>query len=102
MPDEYSIQDSSDHDLLIELRTEMRGVRDDIKRFNDDTKLQLGALQGKKLEKDEFSRFLIEDAKSNDDHERRLRFLERWFWTAWGAVTFVEFGIICYLSFFHH
>ena len=93
---------TSDHDLLIELRTEVRGMREDIKQFNDDTKERLGGLDARKLEKDEFGRFLIEDTKLNDDHERRIRFLERWFWAAWGAVTLIEFGIISYLTFFHH
>ena len=42
----------SDHDLLIELRTEMRGVRDDIKDLKDNTAGRL------------------------NDHEARLRQLE--------------------------
>ena len=49
----------TDHDLLIELRTEMRGVRGDIKDIKDGTASKL------------------------DDHEQRLRNLEtntnRWF-----------------------
>jgi hypothetical protein len=50
---------SQDHDLLVELRTEMRGVRDDIKEIKDGTAAQLL------------------------DHETRVRALEkqseRWF-----------------------
>jgi hypothetical protein len=32
------VEYQSDHDVLIELRTEMRGMRADIKSLNDDTK----------------------------------------------------------------
>lgn len=32
---------SPDHDLLIELRTEMRGMRDDMKGLRDDTKVTI-------------------------------------------------------------
>lgn len=46
-------QDVSDHDLLIELRTEMRGMRDDIKRMG------------------------INTDKTMNDHENRIRELER-------------------------
>lgn len=90
---------SSDHDLLIELRTEMKGVRQDIKSFSDDTKERLAALEVQKLSKDEFNKFLIEDTKANDDKERRLRFLERWGWAAWGILGFIQFALIAYLTY---
>jgi hypothetical protein len=92
-------ENSTDHDLLIELRTEMKGMRADIKSFNDDTKERLASLQEKKLDKDEFGKFILEDSKQNDDHERRIRFLERWGWAAWGAVCVIEFGTIAYLTY---
>lgn len=90
---------TTDHDLLIELRTEMKGVRSDIKEFNDDTKERLASLQEKKLDKDEFNKFFLDDVKQNDDHERRIRFLERWGWMAFGAITLGEFAIMVYLAY---
>jgi hypothetical protein len=53
----------SDHDLLIELRTEMRGMRGDIKDLRNGTSDRLA------------------------DHEMRLRALERRVWIASGAAT---------------
>src|SRR5260370_7042740 len=34
-----------DHDLLIELRTEMRGVRNDIQKLSDNTAIRLTAVE---------------------------------------------------------
>ena len=38
-------QYQSDHDVLIEVRTEMRGMRGDIKEMKDDTVIRLVALE---------------------------------------------------------
>jgi hypothetical protein len=53
----------SDHDVLIELRTEMRGMRSDIKDLRNGTSERI------------------------TDHELRLRALERRVWIASGAAT---------------
>lgn len=58
----------SDHDLLIELRTEMRGLRGDIKGLKSD------------------------HADALSDHETRLRALERRVWIASGGASII--GII--------
>jgi hypothetical protein len=55
---------NSDHDLLIELRTEMQGVRRDIKELTDGTAGKLS------------------------DHETRLRFIEKY---VWGAIAIIGF-----------
>jgi hypothetical protein len=61
-------QYQSDHDLLIELRTEFRGMREDIKGLKDS------------------------NDTISDDHEQRIRALERQQWTIGGAASAV--GII--------
>lgn len=99
MPTE--IDTLSDHDLLIELRTELKGVRTDIKTFSDDTKERLAALEVKKLNKEDFTKFILEDTKDKDDKERRIRFLERWGWAAWGVIGFVEFALLAWLAYLH-
>ncbi len=96
MPPEIA---TSDHDLLIELRTEMKGMRQDIKTFSDDTKERLATLETKKLDKDEFNKFLIDDTKKSDDHERRIRFIERYGWMALGAISLGEFALMAYLAY---
>jgi len=59
-------QNTSDHDLLIELRTEMRGMRDDIKKMNDGTVQTLA------------------------DHEIRIRKIEKWVWLAIGGLAVIQ------------
>lgn len=39
------VEYQTDHDLLIELRTEMRGVREDIKDMKDNTSQRLNSLE---------------------------------------------------------
>lgn len=58
--------ENRDHDLLIELKTEIKAIRQDIKELKDNTVSRLG------------------------DHERRIRNLERWGWGAIGALTVLE------------
>jgi hypothetical protein len=62
-------QYQSDHDILIEMSTEVRLLRQSIDKAADGTKETL------------------------TDHERRLRFIERWMWLAIGAVALAEFVI---------
>ena len=59
-------QYQSDHDVLIELRTEMRGMRGDIKDLKDAT------------------------ADKTTDHEMRLRTLESQRWMIAGGVTVIS------------
>lgn len=63
MPDR---RQNSDHDLLIELRTEMQGVRRDIKELTDGTAGKLA------------------------DHELRIRFIEKYVWGAVGIIGLIN------------
>lgn len=105
MPDDQHtlspLQFTPDHDVLIELRTEMRGMRGDLKSFSDDTRDRLARLEENKLDKAGFTDYQLQVKSSQDDHERRLRFLERWGWTIWGGLSLLEFGIVVYITFFH-
>jgi hypothetical protein len=56
----------NDHDLLVELKTEMRLLREDIREMKDGNTVTL------------------------EDHESRIRFLERWVWLAVGALGIIE------------
>lgn len=79
---------SSDHDLLIELRTEMRGVRNDIQRLNNDTISQVKDLQSTKLDKEEFDRAMIDAEKKHESFVTRDEF-EPIKKLAYGAMTLV-------------
>jgi hypothetical protein len=63
----------TDHDLLIELRTEMQNVRNDIKELKDGTATRIQS-----LEKDKADRHIVDGLQRtvNEDHEVRIRTLE--------------------------
>jgi len=64
---------ATDHDLLIELRTEMQNVRNDIKELKDGTATRIQA-----LEKDKADRRVVEELQKvvNEELEVRVRGLE--------------------------
>lgn len=99
MNDDNAQLNTSDHDYIIEIRAELKGMRAELKGFSDDTKERLARVEEGKLGKDDFAKFIVDDTKRNDDHERRIRFLERWGWAVWGAVGLVQFVLIAYLMY---
>ena len=66
-------QPQNDHDLLIELRTEMRGLRDDFQKMNDG---------GQKI---------------IADHEARIRIIEKYMWLAVGGLYIINTVLGIYL-----
>lgn len=79
----------SDHDLLIELRTEMRGVRGDVKDIKDGLGPKVEMLEATKLDKAEAERTF-------QDIEMRLRSVERrgTQTATWGSVALVAISIL--------
>ena len=77
---------TTDHDLLVELRVEMKGLRTDVKALTDDTKERLTRLEESKIDKDTFIDHTKDTDKKHQDYETRLRFLERY---AWGAIAII-------------
>jgi hypothetical protein len=114
-----------DHDVLIELRSEMRGLRADFKDQATTVTANVSALQTGKMEKDDFNRFLIGYEKYKDDHERRLRdaeagklsvrdfeaerktlnnkidTLSRLVYIGLGILLASQFAIVIYTTYFH-
>jgi hypothetical protein len=90
-------QNTPDHDLLIEIKTELKLFRDESRSINDDTKERLIKIGENKLEKETFNTFLTADTTLKNDHEGRLRFLERYAWLAIGAIGIAEVLIGWYL-----
>jgi hypothetical protein len=75
-----------DHDLLIELKTEVRALRGDIKELKDGTAQQLSNLKD-----DHVTR------KEHEDHETRIRFVEKYVWGAIaiiGLINLIGFGTV--------
>lgn len=86
-----------DHDLLIEIKTELKLFRDESRSTNDDTKERLIKLGENKVEKDAFATFLVSDAAFKTDHEARVRRLEMWGLMAIGALYILNAIIGYYL-----
>lgn len=83
-----------DHDLLIELRTEMRNIRADIKELKDGTAKRIDDLEKEKADKKELQ--TVQD-KLNEDIETRIRVLENWRMYSLGATAVISF-VIYWLS----
>jgi len=62
----------NDHDLLVELRTEMRGMRTDVREMKNGNERRLLKLEESKADKEEVARLVAEAEK---EHEK-----------LWGAV----------------
>jgi len=76
-----------ERDLLIELRTEMRAVRVDIKQLSDNTTARLALVESNKIDKEDVERMSIETSKTLSDHELRIRFTEKYMWGALGVLA---------------
>lgn len=76
-------KETNDHDLLIELRTEMKGIRAELKEMRENTIKRLETVENQMIDKND-----LEEHKKNDyaiheefikvdnDHETRIRRLE--------------------------
>lgn len=78
---------TEERDLLIELRTEMRAVRIDIKQLSDNTAARLTLVESSKIDKEDVERLTKESDKLHQDHENRLRFIEKYMWGALGVLA---------------
>jgi hypothetical protein len=83
MQEEHSTLSIRDHDLLIRLDQKVDSVTDSIKRIEDNTVNRLTALENDHVTLKEFG-----------DHEKRLRFVERY---VWGAIAII--GLINLIGF---
>lgn len=93
-PDQLS---TTDHDLLVEVRVEMKGLREDVKNLADDTKDRLARLEESKLDKANFHDHTTQSATTHLDHETRLRFIERYVWGAIAIIGLVNIALGIYV-----
>lgn len=99
MPDEQ--KQSSDHDLIVEIKTELKLFREESRNTNNDTKERLIKLGENKLEKDAFATFLQSDSIFKKDHEVRVRKVESWGQMAIGALFIIDALIGWYIAIHH-
>ena len=100
-PDENQKTVSLDHDLIVEIKTELKLFREESRATNGDTKERLIKLGENKLEKDAFVTCLASDSSMKADHELRIRRLEMWGLLAIGGLWVVNLIIGWYLIFKH-
>lgn len=93
-----------ERDLLVELRTEMAAVRNDIREIKDNTAARLANVEQQKLDRTEANRLqaeVLERAgnaeERSDDHETRIRNLERYLFLGLGGLSLLTFA----LNYFH-
>ena len=89
-------QFQEDHDLLIEIRTQMKIILEELKSLHNNFDNKISLLQETKLEKMEAYRLLAESNKWKDEYKKKLEQVRNWMYIAIGAFAAVEF----YFKFF--
>ena len=94
----------ADHDLLIRLDTKMdraakdisdlhshvNGVRTDVQSMTASMDAKVAAAMAVKIDREDVLQMKADADKLHEDHERRLRILERYVWTAIGALAIIQ------------
>lgn len=81
---------ASDHDLLIVLHTKLDRALQDIERLGNGLSDKLKDLEHTKANKVDVETAQRAADKVHEDHERRLRRLEKYVWLAIGALAILE------------
>jgi hypothetical protein len=79
-----------DHDLLIELRTEMRSLRADISELKSGLASRIKDLEDFRATKSELSVIKKDTDGTKLDHEKRIRQLEKYGALAAGALFIIQ------------
>jgi hypothetical protein len=95
--------DPKDHDILIEIKTQVTRLISDVKELKDDTARRVEVVEQEKLSKEDFDTAQIEHAETHDRHQKAIEtlrdrndFLISKYWWLVGigsAITFA-FGLI--------
>ncbi len=80
-------QTKIDHDILIEIKTEVGFIRQEVKDLKENTTGRITALEINKA-----------PVTTTADHETRLRLLERWGWKAIGGLAVLQIAITLFLA----
>jgi hypothetical protein len=104
----------NDHDLLIRVDTKLdrasqdltnlgqrvEEVRHDVSVLSDNMEVKIAAAVSGKANTVDIIEMKKDADKVHDDHERRLRFLERYVWGAIAVVAVGEFAVGIFLAFY--
>lgn len=106
--------EQNDHNLLIRVDTKLDRAADDLKSLghrveevrhdvsvlSDSMETKIAAAVSGKADTQRMIEIKIDHDKVDADHERRLRFLERYVWGAIAVVAVTEFGVGIFLAFY--
>lgn len=81
---------TADHDILIRLETSMISLQEAVKKLTERDELHVTT--------NDFAAHLLVDA----DHEKRIRFLERYAWVAIGGLAILQIALGFASFFFKH
>ena len=90
MPGERRKSYQEDHDTLIRVEVKVDRALQDIAQLRDGLSKDVAKLEVTKLDKDEATRLGMEAKELHEDHEKRLRFLERGYWWGLGALAILQ------------
>lgn len=80
----------NDHDLLIALKTTVDIIHGDLKANHIQNSERIAKLEITKADDSKLELLLAQSLKQRDDHERRIRSLERWGWAAIGSLYIIN------------
>lgn len=66
--------DISDHDLILEMRGDIKLLQADVREIKESQSMKL------------------------NDHETRIRFLEKWMFIGFGVIGFIQFALTIYVA----
>lgn len=97
MDDQTMDKAANDHDLLIELRAWLKIILQDVKELKTTMTAQITAIDTNKLDKEEANQMHEQSNKLHEDHEKRIRAIERWVWLAIGGLAVLQI-VMSYLK----
>lgn len=88
-----------ERDLLIEIKTKLEGVTNDVKELKDSTAARLTLVEKNKAETSDVQRLVADGEKVHEDHEKRIRETEKTVTkiVTWGSAGVLALGIAEFL-----
>ncbi len=87
----------TDHDVLVEVNVKLERVISDIADLKDNTANRVDTLEKEKIDIDEYNRRIKQTDGLHEDHEIRLRRIEKWGLMALGALAIIQF-LLAYIK----
>jgi hypothetical protein len=82
---------NNDHDILIELKTILKGVVDDFRAYRTESHKSIELLHSKVTALEQAKVSIVEYSKMCDSTEERLSKVEKWQWMALGVIAILQF-----------